>query len=119
MKNWDVIAIVGLFYLGWFGSVFLAKTETPAFSLVFPVLLVGLLSLRKNLSRSDLGLALGISAVGIFFDWALIQLSFISITTGSPIRVPYWLISIWLLFSFSTVKLARKLNLSMGLEALL
>lgn len=119
MKKIDFIFIILLFYAGWFGSVFLARTDFSLVSLIFPFALVGFLFFRKNLNVQGLKLALGISVAGILFDFLLIHFGFISAIAEPVLLIPIWLISIWLLFSFSMIKLGPQLKPALWLAVLL
>ena len=119
MKKKDIAAVVLVFYVGWFGSVLLAGTAYPAFSLVFPVVLTAGLLIKKQLSRSALSLALAVSAIGVLFDSLQIRFGFVELRTNEPLGFPVWLISIWLLFSLSTVALGPGLRLPARWMALL
>lgn len=119
MKTVDFIFVGILFYVGWFGSVFLAKTEFSLASLFFPAILIGFLAFKKSLSRTDMLCALGISVFGILFDFLLIQFGFVTAQGKYVLLLPVWLVSIWLLFSFSMVKLALRFRPPLWLAAVL
>ncbi len=108
MKTRDFIFIGILFYIGWFGSVFLALTEFSLVSLFFPAVMIGFLFFKKCLSRTDLIFASGFSVFGILFDFLLIHFGFVAAHGKYVLLIPVWLVSIWLLFSFSMVKFALK-----------
>lgn len=110
MKNKDFMIIAVLFYVGWFGSVFLAKVQLSVVSLIFPLIMVGFLILKKSLTLKETKIALAISIVGFLFDAALIHFGLVSVVVDSVLHLPIWLISIWLLFSFSMIKLGLKLQ---------
>lgn len=110
MKNRDYFFIAVLFYLGWFGSVLLAKSQESLSSLFFPIFLAGFLIAKKSLTMKETKLALGIAAVGIIFDGLMVFLGQISATSDPTLQIPIWLISIWLLFSLSMIKLGGKLQ---------
>lgn len=119
MKNRDYSFIFILFYAGWFGSVFLAKTQNPELSLLFPAALVVFLYLKRSLNLKDMAFAAAVATVGSVFDVFLIQFGYISPSQESQMLIPIWLISIWILFSFSMLKLGPKLNLPLWLAILL
>lgn len=110
MKTKDFIFIAVLFYIGWFGSVFLARTDFSVAAFVFPLLLLGFFLFKKSFALKDLIFVIGISAVGMIFDFLLLRAGLIK-TSGQPIfLIPVWLISIWLLFALSVLKIGPKLH---------
>lgn len=119
MKNNDIIFTVILFYIGWFGSVFLAKTAFSIASLLFPVLLIGFLFVKKNLNVKAVFFASLVSILGIVFDFALVHFGFISVSGESLFLIPAWLISIWLLYAFSMLKLGPRLSPPIWIAVLL
>lgn len=119
MKNKDLGIVVILFYLGWFGSVFLAKTSFSIASLIFPVFIIAFLYFRKILTKKNIIFALAISLVGILFDFLLIRLGFITAYGDSLLLFPIWLISIWLSFSFSMLKISANFRAPLPIAALL
>ena len=119
MKNKDSLVIVVLYYIGWFGSIFLARTDFSGFSLFFPFILMTFLYLRKSINLKNLILAVCVSFFGILFDFSLIHFGFVTAAGELVLLIPLWRISIWLLFSFSMIKLGQSLNLPLWLSALL
>lgn len=119
MKTKDYVIIAVLFYIGWFGSVFLAKSISSIATLFFPLILFGYLFFTDSISTNELKLSLGVSLVGIVFDYSLFELGFVDIVRDPHFNLPFWLISIWLLFAFSIVKMAKKFQLPLWLAALL
>lgn len=110
MKTKDFIFIAVLFYVGWFGSVFIALTDFALASLIFPLLLLVFLLLKKSFGLKDLIFVIGISIVGIVFDFFMVHFGFVSIFGQLSLLIPIWLVSIWFLFALSMVKLAPKLQ---------
>lgn len=117
MKNKDLIFVSLIFYIGWFGCIFIGRTEWAFLSLLFPAGLVGYLRLTKNLEIKDILWALAITGVGVLFDFVLIQTGLISIVGDSFLLIPVWLFSIWLLFSFSMVKMAPRFKIPLWFAA--
>lgn len=119
MKNKELATVFALFYLGWFGCVLLAKTQFQLLSVVFPLLLILFLYFTKDLNKKSISFALVLSALGIFFDFILIQWGFVSMDETDSLPIPLWLICIWLLFSFSMIKLGPRFNPPLWLAATL
>lgn len=119
MSRIEIISVIVVYYVGWFGSVLLASTEYAAASLLLPLFLIVLLFLRNLLNPRNFKLALLVSFVGILFDSILIHFGFISAHGPQLFAIPIWLISIWLLFSFSMIKLAPYISLPVWLASLL
>ncbi len=117
MKNKDFIFVVILFYIGWFGSVLLAKTSFSALSLLFPSLLILVLYFTKNLTKKNMLFAAAIFTIGMIFDFSLIHFGFITAIGHPTLPVPVWLTSIWLIFSFSIIKLGVKINFPLWVNA--
>lgn len=110
MKYRDLFFISSLFYIGWFASVFLAKTSFSIISLVFPAVLIAFLVSIKNLNVKNTFLALAITIAGVVFDFFMIKFEFIRIQGEILVLIPTWLVAIWLLFAFSMIKLGTMLN---------
>lgn len=119
MKTTDYIFLSVLFYVGWFGCVFLARTDFSEASLIFPLLLLGFLHFKKSLTRHDCVYALSLSLIGIIFDHFAIRFELISVSEENVMLIPVWLISIWLLFTFSMLKFGSKLHPPLWLAAML
>lgn len=117
MKTFDFFIVAILFYVGWFGSVFLAKTDFSLASLFFPAIMIGFLAFKKSLNKTNFLCALGISVFGVFFDFLLIQFGLVVAHGKNVLLVPVWLISIWILFSFSMIKLGLKFRPPLWLAA--
>ena len=118
-KKVDQVLILILFYAGWFGAVFLARTEFALGSLVFPAALFIYLKLKGGLTGKESFAALGIAAFGGLFDFFMIQVSFIDVVGANPFMLPVWLLSIWLLFAFSILKLGPTLNMPLWIAVIL
>lgn len=118
MKMLDIIFVALLFYVGWFGAVFLGRTEFSAASLLFPALLIGFLFFRKSLSRSEFFCAIGVAVSGIFFDLSLFKFGLVSAYGETISIIPVWLVSIWISFAFSMVKLGIRFRPPLWLAAL-
>lgn len=119
MKKTDLIFIFLLFYAGWFGCVFLGRTPYSLVSFLFPILLIGFLKMKGQLRANEIYASLGLAAVGVIFDAWIIQLGLVTTSGDSIFRMPFWLISIWLLFAFSMIKLGRNFQIPIWLSALL
>lgn len=119
MRNKDILVVMILFYIGWFGSVFLAQTPFSDFSVLFPILLIGFLYFRNGLTKRSIIGASIISVVGILFDFTLIRFGFIAVAGFASFLIPTWLLSIWLLFSFSMMKLAKFFSLPIWMASAL
>lgn len=119
MKNRDATITIILFYLGWFGCVFIAKTSLSIVSLVFPLVLASFLYMRRSIGRGSTIFALTLSLLGVLFDLSLIHLGFVTVYGNPGFIVPVWLVSIWLLFSFSVVKLGPIIDLPIWLSSFL
>lgn len=119
MTGLDIAVTVVTFYVGWFGSVLLAPTAYGALSLIFPGALAGFLVVRHRLGLRDAVLALAISTVGLIFDFVMIHFEFISARGLVVFSLPVWLISIWLLFSLSMLKLGTRLEPPIWLSLIL
>ncbi len=112
MKFTEFIFTFIFFYIGWFGSVFLAKTEFEVVALVFPVFLMVFLYIKNKLTVKSFLTAIFIAAIGVVFDFYLVRYGLIQIYSESVIFIPIWLLAIWLLFSFSMIMFALNLNVS-------
>lgn len=119
MKKFDLAVVILLFYFGWFGSVLVAKTAYSSVALLFPIFLVIFLYLKKNLNKKNITFAFAVSLLGILFDSILIHFGLIVAAGTTVLMIPIWLVSIWLLFSFSIIKLGVNLKLPIGLAAVL
>lgn len=119
MTKRDIFVVIAFFYSGWFGAVLLAPTKYANASLIFPLSLAVYLLVRNQFTTKTVYLTLAISALGIFFDSLLLRFGYISAYGGSEIGIPIWLVSIWLLFSLSTVKLGTLIKLPIWTVALL
>lgn len=119
MSKIHSVAIGALFYVGWFGSVFLANSKYDTLSLSFPILLVGFLYFKNYLNLNNILLAFSISALGILFDSMAIKMNWIKVPEADFFIIPIWLVAIWLLFSFSMVRLGLILNPPMWLATIL
>lgn len=119
MRRMDFFFTIVWFYIGWFGSIFFARVDMSLHSLVFPFILGFYLLLRQVLSLKMVALALGISAIGILFDFLLFRFGLIETSGTIPFLIPIWLISIWLLFSISMVILGPHWRLPVWLTGIL
>ena len=119
MSKIDIFVIILLFYVGWFGSVFLAKTEYSNAALFFPLILIGYLLFKNHLNGKRFSLAMAICILGILFDSFTVWLGFISAIGITGFFIPTWLISIWMLFSFSMIKLGTRVSPPVWLAAIL
>lgn len=119
MRKRELFFISLWFYISWFGCAFLAKTEWSWASFLFPMTLILFMISKKSLNSKEFALALIISLGGVLFDSTMIGFGFIKVLGESFFLIPYWLISIWLLFSFSMIKLGRELKISFGFAAVL
>jgi hypothetical protein len=110
------IFLFGYFYAGWFGCVYLAKTDFAWLSLAIPGLLVVLLWLNRSLRPTAIVVALLIAAVGTTFDATLSEWGYLQFANHEGYVAPVWLISMWLLFAFSMLHLSAKWNLPLWLQ---
>lgn len=108
--NLNVLITVILFYVGWFGSVFLARTSYANLAILFPLILLAFLLFKKQLNSKLIFLAALISVIGVLFDSLLVSLNYVLIEGQTGWLIPLWLMSIWLLFTFSMVKLGPALR---------
>lgn len=88
------------YYIGWFGCVYLGKYGFSKWSLFFPLLLVTLLLIWRQLSLKMTGLLVCLAAPGMIFDALMAANGRIIFVSSNDGILPYWLISIWLLFLF-------------------
>ena len=119
MKKFDLLIIFVLFYAGWFGAVFLAKTNNSLWTLAFPVVLVGFQLVRGYLSKRNIFLAISIAWIGVIFDTAALRFELITAIGAFEFLAPIWLISIWLLYSFSMLVFSRKIGIPIWMMAVL
>lgn len=119
MTGLDSLTVFALFHAGWFGSIFLARTAYSGFAVLFPLVLLAFLIFKKQLTRSHIAAALGVSIVGALFDSALAGAGFVSISGQDGLVIPVWLIAIWLLFAFAMVKLAAEFRFPLWLAGAL
>lgn len=119
MKKTEYLIIAILFYVGWFGSVLLASVDLSKFSVLFPALLGSYLIFKRPLGKNEILMALGILTAGVLFDTALLKLGLITTLKNENIFLPTWLISIWVMFAFSMVKLGQIFNVPNWIAALL
>ena len=110
-----VYVVVALFYLGWFGSVFLASTSYAFASLAFPSALIVFLTLRNQLKFSGTLFALCVACLGVAFDSLAIRLGLVHVLEPVDSWMPVWLVAIWLLFAFSTANLGPRLHVPIWL----
>lgn len=92
--------LVGVFYLGWFGSVFSVERNLQVYSLMFPLIGFFIVIFGKEFKNpSHFICAVFLTALGMAFDYLAALLGWISF---QPVNqngfLPIWLISIWLLF---------------------
>lgn len=119
MSRVESVVIAALFYAGWFGSVFLARTRFPWVALVFPLVLVGFLVLKKRLNQKAFAAAGLIALVGVLFDSFLADSRFVSVRGQTGWLIPVWLMAIWLLFSYSMIKIGVVFHPPVWLASLL
>ncbi len=119
MKNRDLLFIGLIYYVGWFGCIFTARADYSFLSLLFPAFLIGYLRWSKKLEFIEIAWAAGITGIGILFDFILLQFGSISMVGEPVFLIPTWLLSIWLLFSFSIVKMAPRMQFPLWTAAIL
>ena len=119
VKRFDFLFIFVFFDLAWFGCVFLGKTEFSHLSLILPLILISYLIGRKFLNKAKVLLAIGILASGLVFDFLMLQNGFISFPTNASYPLPFWLISIWILFSFSMTQMGSEMRMPLWIAAIL
>lgn len=118
MKDKNFLFIIVFFYVGWLGSVLLARTSFSLASLIFPTTLVGFLFFKKNLTKKIFAFASIVSMLGIAFDLILIHFRLIEISVKTILPFPEWLAAIWILDSFSMLKLGPQINPPLWLSVL-
>lgn len=119
MQRLDFLFLFLFFDLSWFACVFLGKTSFSSLSLLLPLILISYLFWRSFLSSAKIFLSLGILALGLLFDFLMFQQGFISFPERNLFLLPVWLISIWILFSFSMVQMGSQMKMPLGIAALL
>lgn len=123
MKSKDLLIVIVLFYIGWFGCVLLAQTKFSALSMSFPILLIVFLYFTKYLTPKSLAFAGLIFALGVAFDFLMIYQGWIQIpgekSLPNPFYFPVWLFGIWLLFAFSMIVIAPKFKAPLPLAVIL
>ncbi len=119
VKRFDFLFIFVFFDLAWFACVFLGRTEFSYLSLLLPGVLVSYLIVRKFLNKAKVFLALGILVSGLVFDFLMLQNGFISFPINASYPLPFWLISIWILFSFSMTQMGSEMRMPLWIGALL
>ena len=115
----NFIFIAVWFYLGWFGCVFFASEEHSILTLLFPLILITFLFFRRLLSIRLFVLSTLFSIVGIAFDSQLIRFDFVQVVGETSMFIPIWLVSIWLLFSFSMTQLGSWWRIPIWLGSIL
>lgn len=88
------------YYIGWFGCVYLGKYGFSKWSFFFPLFLVTLLLVWRKLSLRVTGLLILVAVLGMTFDAVMTAKGWIVFVDPDYVILPYWLISIWLLFLF-------------------
>ena len=115
----NLFFVVLWFYLGWFGCVFLASEAHSITTLLFPLILVVFLFYRRLLSARLFLLSSLFSVLGILFDSQLIRFGYVEVVAGTSFFIPLWLVSIWLLFSFSMTQLGSWWRIPIWLGSIL
>lgn len=111
MGKINSLITIALFYLGWFGCVFLSQTNNPWQTLAFPIVLISFLYFKNLLTLKSISAAIIITIFGTAYDSFLLNLEFISTPGYTGNIIPIWLFSIWLLFSFSMMKIGPSFQL--------
>jgi hypothetical protein len=117
MAKIDHLALWIFFHLGWLGSVWLAKTPHSWAALLFPAVLFGFLSRRGKLTPREFKAAAAVALAGIAFDSILLSLNLVTLDGQTGFLIPLWLVSIWLLFSCSMIKIGSDWKLPVWLTA--
>lgn len=119
MSRLEVFVLAALFNSGWFVCVFLGRAGWSEYAILVPMFLLAFLWMRKLLSGKFLIGTLALAAVGIAFDSMLLAMGEIKAVGTISFMAPIWLVSLWLLFSFSMGKLGAVLNFPVWVSALL
>jgi len=100
MKNFKQYFPFIWYYIGWFGCVYLGKYGFSKWSFFFPLFLIILLLVWRKLSLGVMGLLILMAVLGMTFDAIMAAKGWVVFVDLDYIVLPYWLISIWLLFLF-------------------
>lgn len=119
MRYREVIFVSMSYYFGWFGCVFLARTDWAWCSVLLPLILASAFFAHRLIQIKSLILAICISTVGIVADSIIASAGVISFWGQSNLLIPLWLVSIWLLFSLCMVALNNRLSISVWLASAL
>lgn len=95
------------FYVGWFGCLYTAQIKQPLLSLIFPILLLVFLIIKRSLSQKQwwyLGLFM---LLGLVFDYVATYLQLIQFYDSHFYFLPIWLISLWVLFVLTLPLMAQ------------
>lgn len=114
-----VVLIGAYYYLGWFASVLLARSAFSWAALLAPLLLIGFLVFKRILRRRELAVGLAAAGGGIVFDSWMANRGLIAVQGQQSSLIPVWLISIWLLFSFSMLIMGRAIRIPTVVASLL
>lgn len=98
MKNKLSAVLYIWFYIGWFACLWCALNNASLLSLLAPLVSIILLHYIWPLNSRFVFYMLGISAVGLGFDIAMVQSGILGITPAYIGIAPAWLISMWLLY---------------------
>lgn len=102
MSSKNRIIQAALFYVGWFGCIFLGPAGYSWITLAFPIL--SYTTLWRLGIRKELALCVFISLIGILFDGFSSYFSLIRFEPPPSTGVlPLWMISLWLLFGASLI----------------
>ena len=105
------------FYLGWFGCIYLANKPNEFLCFLFPLVAFLWLFFKDKKNLQELALLLGLTLVGISFDFASLQIGVIQLHHQRIF--PLWLVSLWLLYASSIPSMAKFLGSRPWLSALL
>ena len=86
------------FNLAWFGCVFAAQKNLDSWSLLMPLVALGLLIWVQPIKQKTFGLLFLLSLAGILFDFLAYKIGWIVFTKNDFSFLPVWLISMWFLF---------------------
>jgi len=98
LTNVKKILLVVWFNLAWFGCVFTAQKSLDIWSLLLPLIALGLLLWVQPVSKKTALILFGLSVVGIVFDYMAYKFDLIVFTKNDFSFLPIWLISMWFLF---------------------
>lgn len=98
MINWLKLALFIWYYIGWFGCIFLGRSENSAFTVLFPLVAWFLMTKQFRIKIKVAVLLVAFAVVGIIFDALAAHFGWILFLTKASSVSPFWLICLWFLF---------------------